>query len=379
MNSLASNIFDSRNWEAVPFHFWSVVFFVFGCIVGSFLNVCIHRLPRGQSIVSPPSHCPHCNYSIPWYLNIPLVTWLWLRGRCRNCGAPISARYFLVELLTGAAFLGSWLAFGRESAGLALSYCVLLAGLIAASFIDIEHIIIPDEITIGGMLVGLVCSSLVPLLHGQRLALLSVWQSVLGVAVGGGVIYAIVRLGKVLFGRQRLGFPEKGRICFTETHLHLPDRVISYEELFYRRSDVITLHAEKVELADRCYRDVRIRLSPEFLQIGEDEFDPEQVPYMEVLSAEIVLPREAMGLGDVKFMAAIGAFLGWPGVVFSLTVSALIGAVCGLTFMLVRRRRLTQIPYGPYIALAAVLWIFSGPQIVAWYVRLINRLAGVGM
>src|SRR6266542_2832076 len=104
-------MFDSRIWAAVPFHFWSVVFFVFGSIVGSFLNVCIYLLPLGQSIVSPPSHCPHCQYSIPWYLSTPLVSWLSLRGKCKNCGAPISARYFAVELLTGALFLMCRLVF----------------------------------------------------------------------------------------------------------------------------------------------------------------------------------------------------------------------------------------------------------------------------
>ena len=85
---------DPKTWEALPFHFWTVTAFVFGSIVGSFLNVCIHRMPIGESIVSPPSHCPHCRYSIPWYLNIPLFTWLWLGGRCANCKAPISPRYF---------------------------------------------------------------------------------------------------------------------------------------------------------------------------------------------------------------------------------------------------------------------------------------------
>lgn len=125
---MLSATFDSRNWATVPFHFWSVVFFVFGSMIGSFLNVCIHRLPLGESIVSPPSHCPHCKYSIPWYLNVPLVTWLYLRGKCRNCGAPISIRYFLVELLTAVTFLGCWLAFGNESAWLALVYAVFLAG-----------------------------------------------------------------------------------------------------------------------------------------------------------------------------------------------------------------------------------------------------------
>src|SRR5947207_8667417 len=158
-------IFDPQYWSVVPFAFWAVVFFVFGSMVGSFLNVCIHRLPLGQSIVSPPSHCPHCQYAIPWYLNIPLFTWLYLGGKCRNCRAPISVRYFLVELLTAVAFLGCWLAFGRQSALLALVYCVFLAGLIAATFIDFEHFIIPDEITLGGMVVGVLLSILVPQLH----------------------------------------------------------------------------------------------------------------------------------------------------------------------------------------------------------------------
>src|SRR5271165_680146 len=155
-------IFDADNW-AMPFHFWSVVFFVLGCIVGSFLNVVIHRLPLEQSIVSPPSHCPHCNYSIPWYLNVPLFTWVYLRGKCANCGAPISVRYFLVELLSGVTFLCCWLEFGQQSALLPLVYCVFLAGLIAATFIDFEHFIIPDQITIGGVVAGFVASLAVPL------------------------------------------------------------------------------------------------------------------------------------------------------------------------------------------------------------------------
>src|SRR5260370_7349668 len=115
-----SRIFDPAVWAAVPFHFWSVVFFVFGSIVGSFLNVCIHRLPLGQSVISPPSHCPHCQYSIPWYLNVPLVTWLYLAGKCKNCGAPISPRYFPFEFLTPAPFLPCRLVFHRHSSALPL-------------------------------------------------------------------------------------------------------------------------------------------------------------------------------------------------------------------------------------------------------------------
>src|SRR5439155_13734517 len=195
---MLSPIFDSRNWAEVPFRFWSVVFFVLGCIVGSFLNVCIYRLPAGQSIISPPSHCPHCKYSIPWYLNVPLITWLYLRGKCKNCGAPISIRYFLVELLTGSAFLGCWLAFGKQSAALALIYAVFLSGLIVATFIDFEHFIIPDEITIGGMVAGVIFSVLVPELHRQSSHLRALAASALGLAFGAAVLYSILRLGKLV-------------------------------------------------------------------------------------------------------------------------------------------------------------------------------------
>ena len=123
---------DAQNWAAVPFHFWTVVMFVFGSMVGSFLNVCIYRMPLGLSVVSPPSHCPKCKYSIPAYLNIPLFTWMILRGRCRNCRDLISPRYFLVELLTAVLFASSWLGFGGQSVGTALVYCLVLAGLVAA-------------------------------------------------------------------------------------------------------------------------------------------------------------------------------------------------------------------------------------------------------
>jgi len=374
---MLSPIFETQYWAGVPFHFWSVMFFVLGCIVGSFLNVCIHRMPLGQSIVSPPSHCPHCKYSIPWFLNIPLVTWLSLRGKCKNCGAPISVRYFLVELLTGVAFLSCWLAFGRQSALIALVYALFLAGLIVATFIDFEHFIIPDEITIGGMVLGFLCSFLLPSLHHESSVTGGMKQSLLGMGVGAGVIYAILRLGKVLFGRQKLALAADTKIVFGETSLQLPDRDILYEEIFYRPSDAIALQARTVELVDRCYKDVAVRLSSSRLQIGEEQLNPEEVPYLEAVSEEIVLPREAMGLGDVKFMGAIGVFLGWQAVIFSLVVSSFIGAMVGLTLVLSGKRALSsRLPYGPYIALAATIWIFFGPDLLGWYVGIINRMIG---
>lgn len=368
-------IFNPHNWSAVPFHFWSLCFFMFGCMVGSFLNVCIHRMPLGLSIVTPPSHCPHCKYSIPWYLNIPLVTWLVLRGRCKNCGAPISPRYFIVELLTGIAFLGCWLKFGDHthplsSIPLALVYAVFVAGLIVATFIDFEHFIIPDEITFGGIVVGLILSLILPQLHDVTSHGAGIFRSFLGALAGAGVVYAILRLGKLLFGRHRLKLAGATRIVFSDTSLHLPDKEIPYDEVFYRKSDAIVLKAQTVELVDRSYKDVTVRLSPSSLQIGDEKMPPNDVPFMECVSEELVLPREAMGLGDVKFMSAIGAFIGWQGVFFSLLVSSLIGAAVGLILIVMGRREFSsRMPYGPYIALAAVIWLFIGKQ---FFLRLLG-------
>ncbi len=364
------SMFDRDVWMAVPFSFWAMVFFGFGCIVGSFLNVCIYRMPRGESLVSPPSHCPHCNYAIPWYLNVPLVTWLYLRGRCANCRAPIAARYFVVELLTGLAFLGSWLAAGRQSPLLALVYCLVLSGFIAATFIDFEHFIIPDEITIGGMVAGCVCSFAVPALHRVTTPLAALQQSFLGLGIGAGVIYLIVRIGKLLFGRQKIEFPAASKLIFTETALVLPDREIPYEEMFYRKSDVITFEAQTVELIDRGYRSARVQLTPETLRIGDEVLNPEQVLHMEVVTDRVVLPREAMGLGDVKFMGAIGAFLGWQATLFALMLSSLIGAVVGVGLILLKRQGASsRLPYGPYIALAATIWMFGGNRWMEWWLR----------
>ncbi len=352
---------------AVPFHFWSFTFFVFGAIVGSFLNVCIHRMPLGLSVVTPPSHCPHCRYSIPGYLNIPLATWLWLRGKCANCGAPISLRYFAVELLTGLMFLACWLRFGEKGFAPPIIYCVLLAGFIVATFIDFEHFIIPDEITIGGIVVGVIVSGVFPEIHFGQKSADGLKAAALGAVVGGGLVYGILRLGKLLFGRQRIELPENSVITFTEEELLLPTGPIKLADIFYRESDLVVFHAARIEMVDRCYQDVDVRLTMTKLRIGADEFDPATVPHLEAVTGAIVLPREAMGLGDVKFMAAIGAFLGWPATLFSLMVSALIGSVVGVTLILCKRREWSaRLPYGPYIALAAIIWLFARGNIVSW-------------
>jgi len=164
--------------------------FAFGSIVGSFLNVCIHRLPLEQSIVFPNSHCPKCDKPIQWFDNIPFISYLLLGGKCRYCKEKISFRYFLVELVTAVCFLIFYARYG-----LSLQYAyylVLVCGLIVATFVDFQHRIIPDEISIGGTVVGFVLSvlkglSLQPLAYNYRPAL----DSFLGIIVGGGSIFMI--------------------------------------------------------------------------------------------------------------------------------------------------------------------------------------------
>lgn len=175
----------------------------FGACIGSFLNVCIYRLPREQSVVSPGSRCPHCARPIAGYDNIPLVSFLLLRGACRRCHKPISWRYPLIELVTGMALAGVVFKFGFGA--LSAAYGAFICALIAASIIDLEFQIIPDEISLGGLVVGLGLSILVPSLHGTSSRLWALASSVIGLLVGGGLLYATGLLGDFLFRKESMG------------------------------------------------------------------------------------------------------------------------------------------------------------------------------
>ncbi|XHR26996.1 MAG: prepilin peptidase [Chthoniobacteraceae bacterium] len=164
--------------------------FIFGAIVGSFLNVVIYRLPLGLSVNEPRrSFCPHCKTQIPWHQNIPLFSWLALRGKCARCKAPISFRYFAVELLTGLIFLWVWnRALGLGDYTLALPLWIFLALLISATFIDFDHFIIPDEITLGGTAAGLLLSAIFPGLMEESVF----WKALLWSAAGAAAGYLIL-------------------------------------------------------------------------------------------------------------------------------------------------------------------------------------------
>lgn len=169
--------------------------FVFGALVGSFLNVCIHRIPGGESIAFPASHCPHCQTPIRPYDNVPILSYLLLRGRCRSCGAGIGLRYPLVELLGGGAAVAALYAHGASAQ--ALLIFAFLAALIVITFIDLDHQIIPDAISLPGIFVGFTAA----LLFGEP----SWSDSLIGIALGGGLLWGVAEGYARLTGREGMG------------------------------------------------------------------------------------------------------------------------------------------------------------------------------
>ncbi|PIU31926.1 MAG: prepilin peptidase [Syntrophobacteraceae bacterium CG07_land_8_20_14_0_80_61_8] len=242
--------------------------FVCGCCLGSFFNVVIYRLPNAQSIVKPASHCPACQVPIAFYDNIPLLSYVLLRGRCRHCRVRISLRYPLVEALTGVLLLMLLRRYGWGPAF--LIYSVFACLLLVISFIDWDTFLIPDVLSLPGILVGFTTA-----LFNPRLSWL---ESLVGIVLGGGVFYLVA------WGYQRL-----------------------------RR-------------------------------------------------------QEGLGGGDIKLLAMIGAFCGWPGVVFTILLGSLVGTVVGIAVMWKTHQGLTaRIPFGPFLALGAVGYIFWGEAFFNWY------------
>jgi leader peptidase (prepilin peptidase)/N-methyltransferase len=250
--------------------------FVIGACIGSFLNVCIYRIPLNRSVVHPGSHCSACGAPIPWYHNLPVLSWFILRGRAACCGTRIDARYWVVELATGVIFLALWLRYPPIEA---VIYAVMVAGITAACLIDLDHYIIPDRFTLGGCVAGFIACSIHPALMGQRTALMGFSWSLASAIIGAIFLLAVAWLGTILF------------------------------------------------------------------------------------------KKEAMGMGDVKFLAAMCSFLGASSIVWILPVSSLIGSGLGLALIVWQRGAWgTRIPYGPFLGLAALLWLFGGRELYeAWW------------
>lgn len=177
--------------------------FIFGSIIGSFLNVCIYRLPKLQSIVLPPSHCPGCGKNISWYDNIPLLSYIILMGKCRSCGGKIGYRYPLVELLTALLITALYSVLGINAKF--FTYSILTCGLIVATFVDFDIQEIPDEISLGGLAVGLIFAFAFPYIFGTASRVHSLTASLLGMLAGGGSIYLMGFFGELVFKKEAMG------------------------------------------------------------------------------------------------------------------------------------------------------------------------------
>ena len=247
------------------FYFFLGAAFILGAVIGSFLNVCIYRIPAGESIVSPPSRCPQCGAGIRWYQNVPILSWLFLRGRCAACKTSISARYPLNEALTGLLFALVIYSFGFSPA--TLVYWLLAAALVVITFIDLDHQIIPDVISLPGIVVGFLCSFFIPWVG---------WlDSLLGILLGGGILMLIA-----------YGY-------------------------------------------------------------------------------EFLAKREGMGGGDIKLLAMLGAFLGWKAIFPIVFLASFAGTLIGVPLMLLQKKDgKLALPFGPFLALAAIIYLLYGPQLL---------------
>jgi len=247
----------------------AVLIFILGLIVGSFSNVCIYRIPKNESIIYPASHCPKCNNPIKPVDNVPILSYILLKGRCRNCKNKISIQYPLVELLTGLIYLIIYLIYGLNIQ--TLIYIILSSALIIIAFIDLNEEIVPDVISLPGIVIGFIVSFFVPYI--------SFINSGLGVIVGGGIILIIGLAGSVIF------------------------------------------------------------------------------------------KKEAMGGGDVKLAAMIGAFLGWRYITISLFLGFFLGALAGILLIMMKiKSREDTVPFGPFIVMGSLITLLWGEKILSWYI-----------
>lgn len=188
-------------WQSPPV--WIAVW-IFAACWGSFLNVCIYRIPKELSVVHPGSHCFACKIPVAWYDNIPVLSWFILRGKCRNCGAPFSIRYAVIEALTGTLALAVWMVHGPT--WVTLAYWLMGFGLLLGSGVDLDEFWIPDRVSIGGMVIGIPLSALLPELHQQSTAVGGLIAGGLGAAVGFGSLWLVGVIGKLIFKKDAMGF-----------------------------------------------------------------------------------------------------------------------------------------------------------------------------
>jgi leader peptidase (prepilin peptidase)/N-methyltransferase len=346
---------------------------LFGLIVGSFLGCCIYRIPRDISLWNPArSFCPNCQSPIRWIDNIPLLSWFLLRGHCAVCKQTVSWRYPLIELLTALLFVAATYRFGFP---VAIPIWFLYAALVAATFIDLEFFLIPDSISLGCVVLGLLSSALVPALHGTKSSWISLGSSAAGAFIGAAILFVIGEAGKLAFGHYKLTWNQPAAFRLEDQPdrdpcLFIGDEPFAWDEHFFRRSDQIRLRANTAELNGEALSQVEISLFADRLECGKRSIPFSEIRQLTGTTSYAQFPREAMGRGDVKLLAAIGSFTGWKGVLLCVPIAALLGCLWGIVVILLGRRGLSsRIPFGPFLSLAAVIWTQAGSELLALYWR----------
>lgn len=355
-----------------------------GACVGSFLNVVIYRVPLGISVNEPKrSYCPGCKKDIPWYRNLPVFTWVWQRGRCAECQMGIPVRYVLVEVLTMLLWGAAWWVYGTKGQpGEAFLLIVFLTLLVSISFIDAEHYIIPVKMTwwgaafaVGG---AIWFSELVTLAKSGQFWPQSWQEAALGFAAGYAILQLVVWGGKLAFGKQKFSFDKEVDWELQEPEeddplgqltLVLDGERYEWGDMFYRKTDKLLMRGSGFRVDGKEVSGESLVMYGERVEIGEETFLIEEIDSLSGRALEVVRPREAMGGGDPPLLAMIGAFLGWPAVIFTLFCSSLYALIAALLGRVGFGRPL---PFGPFLALAGVTWAFGGWQVWEWYMGMMR-------
>ena len=355
--------------------FFAGLTFVLGAVVGSFLNVCIYRMPLELSVNQPRrSFCPVCKEQLRWYHNVPLLIWLFLRGRCANCGSHIPFRYFVVELVTALLFLAVWLQFPGP---IAVAYWVFVSLLLVAIFIDVEHFIIPDEVTIGGIIAGLFASFVVPSLMSTESRWQALVTSAVSALIGYVILWIVLEAGKKAFGKKKIQLHQPTPFRWVrkgeDADFVVGEEQSLWSDYFSRESDVLVLLCNEATVDGRSLGTRDLRFHYNRVTIDGEELSLDVLEQITGVVREIEIPREAMGRGDLKFLASIGAFLGWRAVLFSVFAGSLLGSLVGVATLLIGRRVWSaKLPFGPYLAFGALIWLFFGQSLLSWYLSILN-------
>ncbi len=356
---------------------WQVVLLaLIGACIGSFLNVAIYRIPRGMSVNNPPrSFCPTCNAAIPWYLNLPIISWIMLRGKSACCHKPISPRYLLIECACFLLFGGISIYFDYESLLARLLICLWSAGLLCLLIMDWEFMVVHSRISGICTACGLLASVLAPTLVGS--GTLSSWEGLLWGCAGVVCGYVLFRLtalvGRLLFGRHNVRFSEPTHWELRQIgdnldiELVVGNHSLRWGMIFAERRGALVLEDATVEQVRGA--SCRVRFTDTQMIIGDSSYDLEKYDTLCGTCRAVSSQGSSMGSGDAWIAMAIGSLCGWQGVFFSLVV----GSYIGLIFALIMRvRRGDPMPFGPSLILAAFLWLFTGPQLVSWFLNFLG-------